>query len=263
MESAVKQTAQDLDNFKKKFNFQEEKKLFVGVERECHLVNSEGSIVPMAFEVLTALGHKNFGYELSACQLESRTEPVRIECVRDALLQNDNLVYPVLEKLSLWASHREVAPLDMPLDVYPDPTGRYQQITQNMPVEILRAACRVIGTHVHIGMPNHCTALNVYNKVISSTEKLMNLGDGSNGERLAIYRIMAPDAMPKAYKSWEDFYSMACVKGFEQDPRKCWTLVRISIHGTIEFRMFGTTSDVDVITGWARRCHQLCADSMS
>lgn len=253
----------DLNIFMGKFNFREEGKLFVGVERECHLVDENGAIVPMAAKVLEHINDEHFGYELSACQLESRTAPVQLKHLKDALSKNDSVARSVLNALSLGCSHKEVAPFDMPLDVYPDPTGRYQQITKNMPIEILRAACRVIGTHVHIGMPNHETALRVYNEVICHADKLISLGNGSDGERLKIYRMMAPDATPPAYASWNDFYSTACAKGFDQDPRKCWTLIRISVHGTIEFRMFGTTDDLDVIVGWANHCFGLCVNSMS
>lgn len=252
----------DINAFIQRFNFRENMGLFVGVERECHLVDKGGSIVPMAAEVLNIINDEHFGYELSACQLESRTDPVRILSLREALFDNDEVARSALDKLSLGCLHKEVAPFDMPLDVYQDPTGRYQKITKDMPIEILRAACRVIGTHVHIGMPDHETALRVYNNVIGYTDELMSLGDGSNGERLEIYRIMAPDATPKAYTSWKGFYSTACEKGFDQDPRKCWTLIRISVHGTIEFRMFGTTDNLDTIVEWASRCLDLCANSM-
>lgn len=252
-----------INEFMEKFNFRKEKKMFIGIERESHITDRNGVIIPMAVKVLESIKDEHFGYELSACQLESRTDPIELKYLKDALLKNDCIANSVLNALSFRCSHKEVAPFDMPLDVYPDPTGRYQQIVKNMPIEILRAACRVIGTHVHIGMPNHETALMVYNEVIHHTDELTTLGDGSNGERLGIYRIMAPDATPKAYMSWEDFYSTACAKGFDQDPRKCWTLIRISVHGTIEFRMFGTTDDLDTIIGWATRCWSFCQDAIN
>ena len=253
----------EISEFMKKFNFHKEKELFVGIERECHLVDENGEIVPIAAKVLENIKDKHFGYELSACQIESRTDPVRLESLKDALIKNDRVARYTLKTLSLGCSHKEVAPFDMPLDVYPDPKGRYQQIVKNMPIEILRAACRVIGTHIHIGMPDHETALRVYNEVINHADELISLGDGSNGERLEIYRIMAPDATPPAYASWKDFYSTACAKGFDQDPRKCWTLIRISIHGTIEFPMFGATDNLDTIVKWANRCWTICSTAMS
>lgn len=151
----------------------------------------------------------------------------------------------------------------MPLDVYPDPTGRYQRITKDMPRKILRAACRVIGTHVHVGMRDHEMALRVYNYAIRHLAELCEMGNGSFGERLAIYKQMAPDYEPKPYASWEEYYNTALEKGFAEDPRKCWTLIRISVHGTIEFRMFGATDSIDRIVSWATRCHQICQEAMA
>ena len=250
------------EDFRRKFDFQESGSLFIGVERERHIVDKDGVIVPTAAKVLEALENGHFGYELSACQIEDKTDPIRLENLEEALLQNDETLGQVLRELSLGTSHQEVAPADMPLDVYPDPTGRYQRIVENMPIETLRAACRVIGTHIHVGMPDHETALRVYNQVINYTDSLVSIGDGSDGERMRIYRQMAPDATPPYYRDWDDFYSVACAKGFDQDPRKCWTLIRISVHGTIEFRMFGTTPVLKVIVCWARHCFNLCEKAL-
>lgn len=162
------------------------------------------------------------------------------------------------KNLDFSRSFINVAPGDMPLDVYPDPTGRYQKIIAGMPRKVLLAACRIIGTHIHIGMPDHDTALRVYNRVISHTRQLSNLGDKSNGRRLEIYKIMAPNPDPPIYKTWEEFYQEAVSNGFASDPRSCWALIRISVHGTIEFRMFGGTDDIDLIAAWAKKCHGLC-----
>ena len=127
--------------------------------------------------------------------------------------------------------------------------------------ETLLAACRVIGTHVHIGMPNHEMALRVYNNVISCVPILCHLGDHSNGERLQIYKVMAPNCVPVRYEDWDEFSTYARKNGFANDPRKCWHLIRISIHGTIEFRMFGVTRKLTEIVTWAKVCHRLCTQA--
>jgi gamma-glutamyl:cysteine ligase YbdK (ATP-grasp superfamily) len=159
-------------------------------------------------------------------------------------------------------SYIEVGQEDMPLDVYPDPSGRYQELVKTMPRHVLQAACRVIGTHIHIGMPDHTVALKVYNQVIGRCDWLCSRGNGSFGERLDIYRIVAPDCDPRPYQDWGEFYREACIRGFDEDPRKCWTLIRISKHGTIEFRMFGATSSIKRIVGWAKLCRDFCLDAM-
>ena len=103
-------------------------------------------------------------------------------------------------------------------------------------------------------------AIYCYNKVIEHTENLMKLGDNSNGERMRLYKIMAPRYSPKSISSVEDLFNQAKDHGFAENPRSCWTMIRISIHGTIEFRMFGATNSIDQITNWVSHCHKLCFD---
>ena len=252
-----------MKEFAKKFDFRESGKLLVGVERECFLTDESGKIVPCAAEILKHFpDRKRFGYELSACQFEDRIGPVKIEGVKKALLQNECDIKIIENRLGFKRLHVEVAPKTMPLDIYPDPTGRYQDITQNMPRSILSAACRVVGTHIHIGMPDHETALKTYNSAISHSAMLCELGDGSRGERLRIYKLMAPDFQSPPYASWKELYEVFVRKEYESDPRKCWNLIRISVHGTIEFRMFGATPDLDKIVQWAKTCHRLCQEAM-
>lgn len=271
-----------MSKFESQFEFDSERALFVGVEREFFITNREGIIVPKAqcvldkagFGVLHCFGpdhecwepDERFGYELSACQIESRTEPSEITGIKKELLNVQKDLKRYLGQArggrNLRLSCIEVAPETMPLDVYPDPSGRYQKIVKKMPREILLAACRIIGTHVHVGMPDHESALRVYNAVIKDTDRLCKLGDKSNGWRLEIYKTVAPDCLPRRYIDWQDFYAKAVERGFVSDPRKCWTLIRISKHGTIEFRMFGATEDIDEIVSWVEDCHSICKNAL-
>lgn len=260
-----------LQRFKSQFSFDQERAFHVGVERECFVADKNGLIVAQAPRLLDYIcRHSNgfglsrlVGYELSACQVETRTRPLPISQLASELSYIDLELSKAFEAVGLKALYTEVAPEDMPLDVYPDPTGRYARIVETMPRDVLLAACRVIGTHVHIGMPDHETALRVYNRVIDECDSLAKLGDNSNGERLAIYKVVASDPLPRPFSSWQRFYEVGIEKGFVDDPRSCWTLIRISKHGTIEFRMFGATSSVKQITAWARRCLKLCLDAHS
>lgn len=256
-----------LDAFKKKFLFNPKRAFRVGIERECFIAEG-GRIVPRAPEVLASakdvlgLEDVEFGYELSACQVESRVGPCSVGQLSDRLYERQDQLKALLSLQGLSDVHTEVGPEDMPLDVYPDPTGRYQEITKSMSREVLLAACRIIGTHVHVGMRDHEMALRVYNRVCRHWSELCDLGDGSSGERFAIYKQMAPYFEPTPYRDWSHYHEVAVAKGFENDPRKCWTLIRISVHGTIEFRMFGATDSVDRIVAWAVRCHVLCLSAI-
>lgn len=266
----------DLEGFKNQFKFNPELAFRVGIERECFVADLSGRIMPKAALVIQHVQKNGWrvngssekinpgdmlGYELSACQIETRTKPSEIMEVMSALQSPDSGLRNSLQELGLQALYLEVAPDDMPLDVYPDPTGRYAEITRAMSHEVLLAACQVAGTHVHIGMPDHDIALRVYNRLTEHCEELCRSGDGSSGKRLEIYRKVAPERDPPVYKDWQDFFTAANKKGFAKNPRDCWTLIRISIHGTIEFRMFGSTDSLSQIKQWADLCHTLCLDA--
>jgi len=252
-----------MQEFKRRFKFSTEGSSLVGVERECFLTNESGRIMPLAVKVLSWLADRGrFGYELSACQLEDRIGPVALDGLEVSIAANEMIIKMAEAKLGFRRLFAEVGPEDLPLDVYPDPTGRYQQIAETLPPEILKAACQVTGTHIHVGMPDYETALTVYNAVIGETDRLCQMGDNSGGERLRIYAQMAPEWRPQPYINWDEFHAVAKEKGFETDPRKCWSLIRISVHGTIEFRMFGSIDNYLTVVRWAKECHRLCADAM-
>ncbi len=257
----------NIDQFFKQFKFDKSKTGMIGVEREQFVVDQRKQIVPFAQryleEISTANGRLNrdkfdFGYELSACQLESKIGPCKLENLRDWLHECECFLSGIDETLSLSRISCELAPQDMPLDIYPDPTGRYQSITRNMPEQVLSAACRVAATHIHVGMPDIHTAIAAYGKALAHTERLIGLGDNSSGKRMALYRIMANRHNPEPIANPDEFYSQSVIHGFTDDPRKCWTIIRISVHGTVEFRMFGATDSTDRIAEWASQCLELC-----
>lgn len=257
----------DQDKFFAQFKFNPTNAGFVGVEREQFTIDRERRVIPASWRYLERISaldgavdksRLQFGYELSACQLESKIGPCEIGDLKRWLEASEAVLQSIDDDLGLSRMHIELAPEEMPLDVYPDPTGRYQRITAEMPREILSAACRVAATHVHIGMPDLDTAISVYNTAVAHTDELIRMGDNSSGKRMDLYRIMAPRYRPEPIRAPQELFERSLVHGFVNDPRQCWTIIRISIHGTIEFRMFGATDSIERIVGWACKCHGLC-----
>jgi gamma-glutamyl:cysteine ligase YbdK (ATP-grasp superfamily) len=250
--------------FVEKFRFNEALLGYVGVEREVFLCSlTSGQITPQASRVCRLLELSgqfpgDFGPELSACQVEFRTKPVPLSDLQSQLTERGNHLRVVCGTIGLQPMYLEVAGPDMTTEVYPD--ERYRAIARRLHPEVLSAACRVTGTHVHIGMPDFNTALRVYNRVISHTEELIELGDDSSGERLRLYRMVAPSCDPTPVASVESLYERALTEGFAENVRNWWSLIRITRYGTIEFRMFGNTSSVAQVCAWAKRCHELCMD---
>lgn len=231
------------------FKFNKDLAGFIGIEREHFLAAQGGILVPKSKEFLNTIADPRWTYELSACQVEDRTNPQRdLSAVKLELLENDNNGRAVAEKLGLCLVNLEVAPDDMPLDVYPLP--RYLKIAKWISDAQLLAACQVTGTHLHFGVKNLEEAIELHNKLIPHLEELCRLGDHSAGRRLAKYKEMAKNWMPRPYCCRHDFYETAIAQGFSDNPKNCWHLIRISAHGTVELRMFGVTDNLDDIIFW-------------
>ena len=253
----------EYEAFKAKFKLNPAFSKFISCEREVFLSDGNFKIIPDAENFLSQHNRDYYSYELSACQIEYHIGPVQIwDFHRNASEKLSQLMIDALN-----SGHRirfdTVGPEDVPLDVYPDPTGRYQVISNSLSNEILSAACRVTGTHFHIGMPDIETMLRVYNHVVSNYfDKFLANGDLSEGQRFDIYKIMAPDFRPQLYENWEHVFesykNMKCV----EDLRKCWNLIRMTKYGTIEFRMFDSSPMTAVVSSWAQTCHRACSEVM-
>ena len=239
----------EMKEFLSRFKFKRNKSGFIGVERECFLVFPDGNLAPKSEEFLLSLDDKRWTYELSACQVESRTKPHKdLSSLKLELLENDNAGQNNAKKLGLVLIHQEIGDENMPLNVYPD--SRYIKIVETISRDRLVSACRVAGTHLHIGVKNIRRAIEIYNLLVAHLNKLCDLGDHSNGERLRLYKTMAINWNPVVYDNEKHFFEIAKKQGFVDNPRNCWHLIRISIHGTVELRMFGATDKIDEIIYW-------------
>ncbi|OGM98655.1 MAG: hypothetical protein A2915_01695 [Candidatus Yanofskybacteria bacterium RIFCSPLOWO2_01_FULL_41_34] len=243
----------ELSLFLSKFNFRPELEGFIGVEREYFLVYggglASGTYAPHAKRFLKAIGDARWTYELSAYQVESRTNPqLDLSAIKLEILENENLGGQTARGLVLRLVNKEVASLLYPLEIYPDP--RYLEISKNISREKLDAASRVTGTHIHIGTKNIDQAIAVNNSLIDHLDRFCVLGDHSGGERLRLYRVIAENWQPIVYQNPEHLFEIARSERFIDNPRNCWKLIRISVHGTVELRMFGSTDNVDEILEW-------------
>lgn len=234
--------------FLRQFVFKPELAGCIGIERERLLATPDGVFVPRAKEFLDSIRDPQWTYELSACQVEDKTTPSNTpQRIWDELKKNDETGFKAGKKLGVNLVTRPVASPDIPLDIYPDP--RYQEIAKCISVDKLRAACRVTGLHVHIGMSDWDEALRVYNCLREEIDFLCRAGDCSGGERLRLYKIMAENWRPPEIKSPEHFFQIAEAQGFDQNPRNCYWLIRISPHGTVELRMFDMIENLYEILG--------------
>jgi len=239
-----------LSQFLEQFKFQKPLTGYFGVEREYFLIDRAGRPTPRSPEFLERINDKDWTYELSACQVEHRTKPAAdIAVIRDDLASGQRHGKVAADSLGLSMEAIEVGPTDMPLDVYPN-DARYAEIVRKLPPDILLAASRVTGVHIHYGVSSIDEAIRIHNVFARRLDRLIEAGDGSNGERIRLYKEMAKNWKPPLYESPQHIFRVALEQGFSSRPRDCWHLVRITRHGTVELRMFGMTSDIDRILSW-------------
>lgn len=235
-----------MGEFFDKFSFKPELAKFIGIERERFLVSENDTIVPQAEWFLNAIKDPKWTYELSACQVEDRTSPQRsLVYLWRELRTNDRNAARILRAKKLRLCATEVAPTYMPLEIYPEP--RYLEIAKRITREQLTAACRVAGVHIHVGMRNLEDAIHSFNRLRRFIPLLCKTGDNSHGERLRLYKTMAQNWNPPEIRDSEHFYELAQEQGFAENPRNCYWIMRISIHGTIELRMFGSADNLTIL----------------
>ncbi len=234
----------------------------IGIERE-RFLEKNGEFAPLSLKLTRYLNdERRFGPELSAFQLEDRTSPVLLPELGDELERNDDLIRRACRWAGAVSVLNPVAPKNLPLDITDLP--RYEGIRGKLSEERLSAACRVAGTHIHCNMPDLVTAVQVHDSVRRHIDDLIALGDTCGGERLHLYRKVAPNAsdIPE-FGSVLGFYEDALRGGWVEDPRSCYRLIRISVHGTIEFRMFDATNDNGLVLQWAAVCSNLCQEAIN
>lgn len=238
----------DLDGFLAKFNCAPELRLYLGVEVE-YLLTRNAQPVAVAAHVLDMLADESFTYELSACQIEHRIQPVPTpQLAAEACAIGREKLRALLHSVGMVHRAVAVAPVRMPLDIYPD--ERYAHIAHSLGVNKLRAACRIMGTHVHVGVGSAAEALTVYNAVVEALPYLLQMCGRRNNERLRLYEIVQPQCWPPLYAHIQAWHARAQQDGFHKNPRNCWHLVRISRHGTVEVRVFPATADSRKIKQW-------------
>lgn len=249
---------QTVQQFFSQFSFDPARRLYLGVEVEYALVDPlSGLLVPQSPAVLSVLRDDEFTYELSACQVEHRAGPVAsVVELRARLARGQASLRQATRDVGLVFRAMPVAPEGMSLAVYPD--ERYvQRVVPCLSRLQLEAACRVMGTHIHVGVGSAEEALAVYQACVRLMPRLLRMCGSENMERLRLYRVVAPKCDPPLYASLVEWYAAACALSFADDPRNCWHLIRISRHGTVELRLFPATANLEQIACWAVAVQEL------
>lgn len=238
----------------------------LGIEREW-FITENGKIVPRISRFLPEVwkeAQKNgfsknqFGFELFAGQIEDRTKiSVSINELIASLSENEQLLRAVGRSMGLdifckdYVTEEELGELAVnPFD------ERHQKIWMEIPKERKVAASQVAATHVHVSvsLEKAVKVLNACRKEL--IDELVKLGDFSAGKRIEAYRVMAKTyGEPPLFGNGENLMAYISEHGGE---RNVWDLVRYKPStGTVEFRMFGATTDEEKIVEFVEACQSV------
>jgi carboxylate-amine ligase len=242
-----------MDEFTAKFRFDPSKRSYLGIEEEVWTVHPKsGVLIPGALDVFTE-GYEDrwpgFKPELPAQQLEAVTPPCATLAELDDALAANAAQMRAMERTYGFRVSREPLPTK-PFEIRVYPTPRYLDIQRSVG-ERLRGAY-VAGLHVHVGVGGTDEALAVMNGCRTLLPAFLAFSARSFGTldgreyrscRFVKYREMAVDVVPPPLRTWEDFAAYAALKGFRDDPRRCWWAIRINPVGTVELRVCDVQSD--------------------
>ncbi len=238
----------------------------LGVERERFIVNNKKEIVSeigillpkvKALAYLSSIDVDRFTYELFAGQIEDRTAVCNslIELKR-SLLENDQILKQAALELGLSYECSEYVDGSRLGDLKVSPFNkRHQEIVSKITKEQMIAASQVAAIHVHVGVTQD-EVVDVLNSDRDKLKKLISLGDHSAGARIKSYQTMAGEQQfPPLFHSFEEVINYINSKGGEKN---VYDLIRYKPSTkTIEFRMFGTTENVDEIVNYVGECKKL------
>lgn len=250
-----------LADFLDLFHWQPERKGRLGLELEC-MVTDGGALVQDGYRRLhhlrTSLPQAfELGYELPAAQLELRSsQPV----TRDELQQH---VQELTKALCMLEEHSgyvlEVRGYIRNAEPELTNAPEYSDIRALLPHEALVAACSTSGLHVHVGMATLEEALAAYARACGALPELLHAF--TSHDRLRAYRAVTPYWEPCAVRSVPELYALAQAQGFATNPKRWWGLIRISRHGTVEFRVADATRDQALIRAYVHACMRACGMS--
>jgi glutamate---cysteine ligase / carboxylate-amine ligase len=143
------------------------------------------------------------------------------------------------------------------IDQVISPGERYQHIVEEMGQ--LARSLLIFGMHIHIAMPDKQTTIDLMNMVryflphllalSTSSPFWMGRNTGLKSFRTTVFRRFPRTGIPETFESWseyENFVNLLVKLNCIDTGKKIWWDVRPHpTYGTLEFRMFDTTTRVE------------------
>ncbi len=237
-----------MDEFEKKFKFDPDYVGYMGAEEELWTVDSAGRLIPAAIRLFEMIGEDgDIKPELPAQQVEAVTgKCATVQELYDNIEQNRIRLDDLGREFGFEILSESIPPGRF--ELIPYPKKRYKQIMQQYSKSVLRHAW-IAGLHLHIGCSSKEAAIYFVNCFRNDLPALLGFSagpispEGYASERFFSYSEMCPDLVPPYLESFEHYTELAKEREFYDDPRRCWWLIRINPHGTVELRVFDAQPD--------------------
>jgi len=265
----------NLKKFTNLFNFDTQKKMFLGIEEEFWLTDSKGFLVNRAVSLLHEAAKEKLNLnwsrkeflkdiwkkgtkgvlnnlrlsvglqpELPLSQIEINTNPCPdFKSLEIDLLAQRGYLFFLTEKEKI-----KVLPTATPL--YPFaakifPLPYYQKVQEIFADKIKKGF--ISGQHIHIGVADESEAIKVFNLLREylpiflalSTNSPISEGTSTSlhSARYFKYRVVAGQVIPNPVLSWKDYYGTLEKMMCLDDPTRNWKILRIHPYGTVEIRV--------------------------
>ena len=234
----------------------------IGVEEEFQIIDPETmALRSHVIQLLTAASH-GLGDQVKQEMHQSIVETGTKICenvseLRLEMHRTRSELVSVAESTGLQVAAAGTHPFSSWIDQVISPGERYQHIVEEMGQ--LARSLLIFGMHIHVAMPDRQTTIDIMNMVryfvphllalSTSSPFWMGRNTGLKSFRTTVFRRFPRTGIPETFDSWsayENFINLLIKLNCIDNGKKIWWDVRPHpTYGTLEFRMFDTTTKVE------------------
>lgn len=235
----------------------------IGLEEEFQIIDPETlELRSHVIQLLSAAALRGLGDQMKQEMHQSIVETGTNICddvahLRREVQRTRRDLISAAESVGLQVAASGTHPFSSWIDQVISPGERYQNIVEEMGQ--LARSLLIFGMHIHIGMPDKQTTIDLMNMVryflphllalSTSSPFWMGRNTGLKSFRTTVFRRFPRTGIPEMFESWsayEHFVNQLVRLNCIDNGKKIWWDVRPHpAYGTLEFRMFDVTTKVD------------------
>jgi glutamate---cysteine ligase / carboxylate-amine ligase len=235
----------------------------IGVEEEYQIIDPETlELRSHVIQLLSAAASRGLGDQVKQEMHQSIVETGTKICenvseLRLEMHRTRSELVSVAESTGLQVAAAGTHPFSSWIDQVISPGERYQHIVEEMGQ--LARSLLIFGMHIHVAMPDKQTTIDIMNMVryfvphllalSTSSPFWMGRNTGLKSFRTTVFRRFPRTGIPEQFDSWsayEQYVNLLIKLNCIDNGKKIWWDVRPHpTYGTLEFRMFDTTTKIE------------------